>query len=86
MPEDAECVVNHLVGIAGVVCAVFLREVQEEVSLGQVRRKATKLRLSLRSKGQVGVATIAEGIRRRRLLERADARWMSWSRSRRSLF
>ena len=48
--EDCEGIVNHLINIAGIEVAVFLRE-QEATSL---------LRASIRSKGAVDVATIAE--------------------------
>jgi bifunctional oligoribonuclease and PAP phosphatase NrnA len=47
--EDCEGIVNYAIGIGGVEVAVFLRELREH-----------KVRLSLRSKGQVNVATIAE--------------------------
>ncbi len=47
--EDCEGIVNVALGIAGVEAAVFLRELPE----GQIR-------LSLRSKGEVSVAAIAE--------------------------
>ncbi len=49
-PEDCEGVVNYLIGIAGVESAVFLRELPE----------ASQFRLSIRSKGNVDVARIAE--------------------------
>jgi phosphoesterase RecJ-like protein len=48
--EDCEGVVNYLISIAGVECAVFLREVAD----------ASQFRLSIRSKGQIDVAQIAE--------------------------
>jgi phosphoesterase RecJ-like protein len=48
--EDCEGVVNYLIGIAGVEAAVFLRELPS--------RK--EFRLSLRSKGEVDVAQVAE--------------------------
>jgi len=48
--EDCEGVVNYLIGIAGVDAAVFLRELPS--------RK--EFRLSLRSKGEVDVAQVAE--------------------------
>jgi phosphoesterase RecJ-like protein len=48
--EDCEGVVSYLIGIAGVESAVFLREMD---STGQFR-------LSIRSKGKVDVAQIAE--------------------------
>lgn len=47
--EDCEGIVNFAVGIAGVEAAVFLREIPD----GQIR-------LSLRSKGRLSVAAIAE--------------------------
>jgi phosphoesterase RecJ-like protein len=47
--EDCEGIVNVAVGISGVEAAVFLRELPEG-----------SLRLSLRSKGKVNVAQIAE--------------------------
>jgi phosphoesterase RecJ-like protein len=48
--EDCEGVVNHLIGIAGVESAVFLREVAPN----------GEFRLSIRSKGNVDVAQVAE--------------------------
>jgi phosphoesterase RecJ-like protein len=48
--EDCEGVVNYLISIAGVESAVFLREVAD----------ATQFRLSIRSKGKIDVAQIAE--------------------------
>jgi phosphoesterase RecJ-like protein len=48
--EDCEGVVNYLIGIAGIESAVFLREI---ASTGGFR-------LSIRSKGKVDVAQIAE--------------------------
>ncbi len=48
--EDCEGVVNYLISIAGVESAVFLREVSE----------ASQFRLSIRSKGKLDVAQIAE--------------------------
>lgn len=48
--EDCEGVVNYLIGMDGVECAVFMREVEN-------RRQ---YRMSLRSKGQLNVAAIAE--------------------------
>lgn len=48
--EDCEGVVNYLVSIAGVESAVFLRELPS----------AHQFRLSIRSKGQLDVARIAE--------------------------
>lgn len=47
--EDCEGVVNYLIGIAGVEVAVFLRELPDR-----------RYRLSLRSKGVVDVAGVAE--------------------------
>ena len=49
--EDCEGVVNYLIGMDGVECAVFMREVED----------GEHFRMSLRSKGRVNVATIAEG-------------------------
>ena len=48
--EDCEGVVNYLISIAGVESAVFLREVAD----------ASQFRLSIRSKGKLDVARIAE--------------------------
>ncbi len=48
--EDCEGIVNYLLSIAGVESAVFLRELPETSSF----------RLSLRSKGRLDVASIAE--------------------------
>jgi len=48
--EDCEGVVNYLISIAGVESAVFLREVPE----------TDQFRLSIRSKGKINVAQIAE--------------------------
>jgi phosphoesterase RecJ-like protein len=48
--EDCEGVVNYLISIAGVEAAVFLREVAD----------ASQFRLSIRSKGKIDVARIAE--------------------------
>ena len=48
--EDCEGVVNYLISIAGVESAVFLREVPD----------VNQFRLSIRSKGKVDVARIAE--------------------------
>jgi phosphoesterase RecJ-like protein len=48
--EDCEGVVNHLIGIAGVEAAVFLRETSAP----------NQFRLSLRSKGEIDVAAVAE--------------------------
>jgi phosphoesterase RecJ-like protein len=47
--EDCEGIVNYAIGIAGIEVAVFLRELRDH-----------HVRLSLRSKGRVNVATIAE--------------------------
>jgi phosphoesterase RecJ-like protein len=47
--EDCEGIVNFAVAISGVEAAAFLRELPEQ-----------RIRLSLRSKGQVNVAAIAE--------------------------
>jgi phosphoesterase RecJ-like protein len=47
--EDCEGIVNYAIGIAGMEVAVFLRELADH-----------RVRLSLRSKGKVNVATIAE--------------------------
>jgi bifunctional oligoribonuclease and PAP phosphatase NrnA len=47
--EDCEGIVNYAIGIAGIEVAVFLRELSDG-----------RARLSLRSKGRVNVATIAE--------------------------
>jgi phosphoesterase RecJ-like protein len=49
--EDCEGVVNYLISIAGVESAVFLRELPH----------TDQYRLSIRSKGKVDVAQIAEG-------------------------
>jgi phosphoesterase RecJ-like protein len=51
--EDCEGVVNYLIGIAGVRAAAFLREVTRAGDDSQYR-------LSLRSKGEVDVARVAE--------------------------
>jgi phosphoesterase RecJ-like protein len=48
--EDCEGVVNYLIGISGVESAVFLREVPE----------INEFRLSIRSKGKIDVARVAE--------------------------
>lgn len=48
--EDCEGVVNYLIGISGVESAVFLRELEV----------ASQYRLSIRSKGKVDVARVAE--------------------------
>jgi phosphoesterase RecJ-like protein len=50
--EDCEGIVNYAVCIAGVEAAVFLRELPER-----------RIRLSLRSKGKINVAAIAERLR-----------------------
>jgi phosphoesterase RecJ-like protein len=47
--EDCEGIVNYAIGIRGIEVAVFLREL-----------RGHRVRLSLRSKGRVNVATIAE--------------------------
>ena len=47
--EDCEGIVNYAIGIAGIEVAVFLRELADH-----------RVRLSLRSKGKVNVASIAE--------------------------
>jgi bifunctional oligoribonuclease and PAP phosphatase NrnA len=47
--EDCEGLVNYAIGIAGVEVAVFLRELADH-----------RVRLSIRSKGQIDVARIAE--------------------------
>jgi phosphoesterase RecJ-like protein len=47
--EDCEGIVNYAIGVAGIEVAVFLRELRDH-----------RVRLSLRSKGRVNVATIAE--------------------------
>jgi phosphoesterase RecJ-like protein len=49
--EDCEGIVNYALSIAGVEAAVFLRELPER-----------RIRMSLRSKGKVNVAAIAEGL------------------------
>jgi bifunctional oligoribonuclease and PAP phosphatase NrnA len=49
--EDYEGIVNYALSIAGVEAAVFLRELPER-----------RIRMSLRSKGKVNVAAIAEGL------------------------
>lgn len=48
--EDCEGVVNYLIGIAGIAAAVFLRELP-----------GGGFRLSVRSKGAIDVARVAEG-------------------------
>jgi len=48
--EDCEGVVNYLIGVTGVEAAVFLREAPE----------ADRYRLSIRSKGVLDVAKVAE--------------------------
>jgi bifunctional oligoribonuclease and PAP phosphatase NrnA len=50
VPEDCEGVVNYLIGIVGVESAVFLREIPS----------SNQFRLSIRSKGRVNVALVAE--------------------------
>ncbi len=50
VPEDCEGVVNHLISIAGVESAFFLRELPA----------ANRFRLSIRSKGNVDVSRVAE--------------------------
>jgi bifunctional oligoribonuclease and PAP phosphatase NrnA len=50
--EDCEGVVNYLISIAEVEAAVFLREVPD----------ASQFRLSIRSKGKIDVAQIAENL------------------------
>jgi bifunctional oligoribonuclease and PAP phosphatase NrnA len=47
--EDCEGIVNYAIGITGIEVAVFLRELRDH-----------RVRLSLRSKGRVNVANIAE--------------------------
>jgi phosphoesterase RecJ-like protein len=47
--EDCEGIVNYAIGVRGIEVAVFLRELRDH-----------RVRLSLRSKGRVNVATIAE--------------------------
>lgn len=48
--EDCEGVINHLIGVTGVEAAVFLREVPH----------SDRYRLSIRSKGALDVAKVAE--------------------------
>jgi phosphoesterase RecJ-like protein len=48
--EDCEGVANHLIGIAGIEAAVFLRELPDQA----------QFRLSLRSRGNVDVSKVAE--------------------------
>jgi phosphoesterase RecJ-like protein len=50
LDEDCEGLVNYALGIAGVEVAVFFREVAND-----------RIRVSIRSKGAVNVAMIAEG-------------------------
>lgn len=50
--EDCEGIVNYLIGISGVESAVFLREVSP----------GGEFRLSIRSKGRIDVAQIAESL------------------------
>ncbi len=47
--EDCEGLVNYAIGIAGVEVAVFLRELSDH-----------RIRLSMRSKGEINVASVAE--------------------------
>ncbi len=49
--EDCEGIVNYALSIADVEAAVFLRELPEQ-----------RIRMSLRSKGKINVAAIAEGL------------------------
>jgi len=49
--EDCEGIVNYAISIAGIEAAAFLRELPEQ-----------RIRLSLRSKGKVNVAAIAENL------------------------
>jgi phosphoesterase RecJ-like protein len=49
LEEDCEGLVNYALGISGVEVAIFLREVAQE-----------RIRVSIRSKGAVNVAEIAE--------------------------
>jgi phosphoesterase RecJ-like protein len=49
--EDCEGIVNYALSVADVEAAVFLRELPEQ-----------RIRMSLRSKGKVNVAAIAEGL------------------------
>src|SRR5579871_6127285 len=49
LDEDCEGLVNYALGIAGVEVAVFFREVAKE-----------RVRISIRSKGAVNVAELAE--------------------------
>jgi bifunctional oligoribonuclease and PAP phosphatase NrnA len=49
--EDCEGIVNYALSLAGVEGAVFLRELPER-----------RIRISLRSKGRINVAAIAEGL------------------------
>jgi len=48
--EDCEGVINHLIGVTGVEAAVFLREIPD----------SNRYRLSIRSKGTLDVAKVAE--------------------------
>ena len=48
--EDCEGIVNHLIGVTGVEAAVFLRQAPE----------VDRYRLSMRSKGPINVAVVAE--------------------------
>ena len=54
--EDCEGVVNYLIGISGVEAAVFLRELPEEEA------SPAAFRLSIRSKGAVDVARVADSL------------------------
>ena len=49
--EDCEGIVNYAISVAGIECAVFLRELPEG-----------RIRLSLRSKGKVDVAAVASAL------------------------
>ncbi|WP_263410115.1 DHH family phosphoesterase [Terriglobus tenax] len=53
--EDCEGVVNYLISIAGIDCAVFLRELPRPFVTG-----TPQFRLSIRSKGGINVALVAE--------------------------
>jgi len=63
--EDCEGVVNYLIAIGGVRAAVLLREVAvgpaAAAGLAAATEQATQFRLSLRSKGALDVARVAEG-------------------------
>ncbi|NUQ30033.1 MAG: bifunctional oligoribonuclease/PAP phosphatase NrnA [Acidobacteriaceae bacterium] len=54
--EDCEGVVNYLISIAGIDCAVFLRELPRANGNGG----PPQFRLSIRSKGRANVARVAE--------------------------